>query len=1175
MKRTLLFCAVFLLVNNCVFSQNSSTNYLPNYDPPSPEASALGKFIDHPVGNFTGTNEVDIPLFDVKVGRIDLPISLSYHGSGVKVNDVSSRIGAGWVLNAGGVITRTVNNLPDDGGDGIGGSQGNTYIPYFQGGSSSTISVTYDQGNPTFYDLDPDEFYYIFGGKMGKMLFKDATHPVLVNDDPLQIKGPFTGNNSFVITDEKGIVYTFQNIEVTSVANPSNSYEYTSSWFITSIYDPVSNQTVNFQYRSELPYLNYSYPKSSSANIPGLQVSGTNQDITTVQILQSMVLSKITYSNGFIEFDANLNRTDLTGDLAYTKISQYINLNNTPSLLKSYNLGHTTTTAGTNAPQEGNRLFLDTLQETGSDGTLLPPYLFYYNNRTALPARNSLQQDMWGYYNANGAVQNNGVLQFPNVYIHNYGTKADYLPFDNAADPAKTVIGNYSAATNPTTAVYGALSEVMYPTKGYTTYTYEVNQFSAFGNNYTGGGVRIKTINDYDVSGQLLLSRSYAYSSGFIPGPLPQVAFPLVTNPINASGIAQFNLNQTVLGSSQGSYVGYGVVTVTQNGSAGTNNGVATYMYSADADIAGTPTPNGYSADPVPLNSLQAETYYPFFEMQSTEERRGHLIEELYADLSGNNKKTIQYSYALTSNPLIQVNSNYMSAIIDGLNNPSITTNMGQTRYINAEKELLTAKIESDWPSQTNQQAPMISKTTTYDYCGGPHNDLFIRDETVGNENISAPQQVSTASSKQTMTTTNYYPFDYSIAASNDVMGYMVAMNYIDPVINKVNWVTYNSGQVTGSYFVSSQINDYMLNPNTPATPISYQVVPKQIFTLNSSDPYPYYPYTVGDPSNPGPLYERRLSFNNYDSQSNVLDVVQDAGPRISYQWGYSNTMPVAKVTNAVNMQNSTSTEVTQTGMLPINLTTNASTSFTTTTAGNITIAIQTTGAPNNPFLVGYNLNNAFGTVNNANGTLCFAFNNSSYCSPTETSTVTFSNMPAGTYTLSTTFVTVPSGGTVPASLAYTYNGSQTNYSGTKDFFYDSFEEGDGSSAVGDAKTGQYSWNGTYTYTKALTGLDNGSYILSYWQKVSGNWVLNSTPETVSNNAYNISITGQIDDVRFYPANAQISIFTYDPLLRVEAITDPGNKIRSFQYDPFSRLLNVGDNNNNVLTHNTYHYQGQ
>jgi YD repeat-containing protein len=43
----------------------------------------------------------------------------------------------------------------------------------------------------------------------------------------------------------------------------------------------------------------------------------------------------------------------------------------------------------------------------------------------------------------------------------------------------------------------------------------------------------------------------------------------------------------------------------------------------------------------------------------------------------------------------------------------------------------------------------------------------------------------------------------------------------------------------------------------------------------------------------------------------------------------------------------------------------------------------------------------------------------------------------------------------------------------------------------------------------------------------------------------------------------------------VEAITDPGNKIRSFQYDPFSRLLNVGDNNNNVLTHNTYHYQGQ
>src|SRR5476651_2523431 len=98
----LILCTLFILNVVAGYSQVSGPNgYLPNYDPPSPESSALGKYVEHPVGNFTGTPKIEIPLFEIKIGRITVPISLTYHGSGVKVDEIASRTGIGWVMNAG------------------------------------------------------------------------------------------------------------------------------------------------------------------------------------------------------------------------------------------------------------------------------------------------------------------------------------------------------------------------------------------------------------------------------------------------------------------------------------------------------------------------------------------------------------------------------------------------------------------------------------------------------------------------------------------------------------------------------------------------------------------------------------------------------------------------------------------------------------------------------------------------------------------------------------------------------------------------------------------------------------------------------------------------------------------------------------------------------------------
>ena len=63
---------------------------------------------------------ISIPIYTVQEGPLSLPIGLSYHASGIKVAEMASWVGSGWSLNAGGIISRTVQGIPDDAGSGMG-----------------------------------------------------------------------------------------------------------------------------------------------------------------------------------------------------------------------------------------------------------------------------------------------------------------------------------------------------------------------------------------------------------------------------------------------------------------------------------------------------------------------------------------------------------------------------------------------------------------------------------------------------------------------------------------------------------------------------------------------------------------------------------------------------------------------------------------------------------------------------------------------------------------------------------------------------------------------------------------------------------------------------------------------------------------------------------------------
>ena len=118
-RQFLLLLLLMLFFQNNNYSQVGG--YPPIHDqqplsilPQSPEAATLGKFFNFPTVNASGLPDITIPIYNFKYKDFELPISLSYHASGIKVNDISTAVGLNWNLNAESSIFRTVNGRPDE-----------------------------------------------------------------------------------------------------------------------------------------------------------------------------------------------------------------------------------------------------------------------------------------------------------------------------------------------------------------------------------------------------------------------------------------------------------------------------------------------------------------------------------------------------------------------------------------------------------------------------------------------------------------------------------------------------------------------------------------------------------------------------------------------------------------------------------------------------------------------------------------------------------------------------------------------------------------------------------------------------------------------------------------------------------------------------------------------------
>ena len=169
-ETVLLLIPLFVLCNEAIADGNDQANM--QFVPKAPTAAAFAKYIDYPVSYYTGVPSINIPLYEISFGGLSIPISLSYHASGITASQEATRVGLGWSLNAGGAITRTVKCKDDF--DLVHG-----YFAIRQEWDKTSVDPNYfsvdSSGRTLIGDSEPDIFYYSFPGESGKAVFtKDS-----------------------------------------------------------------------------------------------------------------------------------------------------------------------------------------------------------------------------------------------------------------------------------------------------------------------------------------------------------------------------------------------------------------------------------------------------------------------------------------------------------------------------------------------------------------------------------------------------------------------------------------------------------------------------------------------------------------------------------------------------------------------------------------------------------------------------------------------------------------------------------------------------------------------------------------------------------------------------------------------------------------------------------------
>lgn len=1057
---------------------------LPKVIPPSPEVSALFKYQDWPMDYSTGLPQINIPLYEIKSGSLNVPISISYRASGRRISDQDGPIALGWSLNAGGVIGRTVHGDPDFGG----GNQGTIPFPAYPiktTGLDNVNDMVYlqnlthssndpDHSNPgSWLDGEYDVFSYnLPGGGGGKFIFKDSNgiktavtipyKPYVITPHYSVYNGAMQGLTSIDILDDKGVLYIF------SVTEKVNSNNIVSSLLLKQIISADKTDTITFVYQGfsewsitynqqrvlldvfTFPFCGCSDSRSGSSasdNDATTQYSYTINRLTEIDFNQGKVLFNLASGSDKVD---NIQVVNAGG-----MVTKTIQLNRAQmDYFAEGGVGPNPLVTQTN-----NKL--TSLQFKDNAGGVVETYSFQY-----FPTVGTIDPhyiDWWGYYNNSGSM--NLIPRYRVPYQNNVTISNGY------------VVGGYDFNREPNLAALesGVLQKITYPTGGSSEFVYENNQYMSptWAQVKTGPGLRIAKIITDDNQGTKM-TKVYKYGAsengyGMLdlepqPKDLTQTIEPLGAPDYMASEKWQRTYSTTPNPGTQDELVRQRTFYsdfVPELGEIAQRP----VIYTTVTEYLGTPENNigktVYTYDNAQWNAASYQLLdnlktmikyqlntYNYWDPAS-------LLTKTDYRNDGNGQYAVRKSTVMSYNR-VQVDDVYGvhtsrfwdfpisgSRVYQSTYYPEaygiIHDNLKVFVYSNYHLPIGSKNLYSTTETTYNDDGTQTVKTTTNTY-----NSRQYLSQTVTN----------TSDANSNLQTQIKYPFDYS---GNTVLTQMSG--------SSVNMLA----------FPVEQIQNKVITSTSPSTTIPLSSVRTNYYNYGSSNPA-IYPQTV-DVKKGSNVYETRLRYYGYDATGNPLSVSKEKDMPLSYVWDYNNTYPIAEVKNA--------------SMSDI-----AFTSFEADGTGN---------------WIGINGSNIVTDANSITG--------------------------GKYYTLNTTGIT------------------KTGLTSTANYIVSYW-----------SKNGQYNVNGTAVsgWPKILRSVTiNGVTWVNYEHNISG--VSSVTVKTASG-------TGGIDELRLYPDNAQMTSYTYTPLVGVTTQSDANNRITYYEYDSYNRLKLIRDMDRNIIKTFSYQY---
>ena len=477
---------------------NGSSNMNSTIDmyPKAPEAAAMSKLVDIPAGNYNGVADFSIPLYTIEFDGQKIPIELRYTTTGIKVDQIASRVGLGWVLNAGPSLSQQVIGRQD------------TYFPrpFFDPSNFSPNSATSTE-DPSYklarkaagmgseqVDLEPDIFTYRLLSKSGKYILDNTGNKgISIPYDQTKITTE-DYRNKMILADEQGYKYIFNSSDIDRIKNMntciiSGDMEFVyddPNYKVSQIISP-KNEVVNFIYTASIADFKY-IPNVQTqvslgmllqvaAPIGSMIVPAHVNKCINYSTSRETALSEIRFKGGKIQFSySNKNseqRSDLPGDVYLKNVTV---VNDKGQTIKSFTLTYDYfSSLSSTIPAEFNtltsysqgmdkRLKLINVKDNLTNGTYILDYYETAIDGKKLPRRASNDQDFWGVYN--GANNGERAISITAIGTPYYSDADKYLKANKDPDIRYGILGN--------------LKKITYPTGGYTQMEYEADNYGDF-----------------------------------------------------------------------------------------------------------------------------------------------------------------------------------------------------------------------------------------------------------------------------------------------------------------------------------------------------------------------------------------------------------------------------------------------------------------------------------------------------------------------------------------------------------------------------------------------------------------------------------------------------------------------------------------------------------------------